>query len=93
MSAFGPEKSNIVGMLVRVFGSKGSGHKGKVFLDLADGTIPRKMDTGLVAEQSGFAAYDGADVTAFTTVEILRLLVGQNVPYSFVRLASGRALY
>lgn len=93
ISAFGPEKSNIVGMLVRVFGSKGSGHKGKVFLDLADETVPRKTDTGLIAEQSGFAAYGGADVTAFTTVEILRLLVGQNVPYSFVRLASGRALY
>jgi 3-dehydroquinate dehydratase-1 len=93
VSAFGPEKSNIVGMLVRVFGSKGSGHKGKVFLDLADASMPRKTDTALIAEQSGFAAYDGADVTAFTTVEILRLLVGQNVPYSFVRLASGRALY
>ncbi|KAJ9150065.1 3-dehydroquinate dehydratase [Coniochaeta hoffmannii] len=100
VSALGPEKSNIVGMLVRVFGSRGAGagdgaggNKGKVFLDLADGGFPRKGDPGLVAEQSGFAAYGAADVTAFTTVETLRLLVGQNVPYSFVRLASGRGLY
>jgi 3-dehydroquinate dehydratase-1 len=95
VSALGPEKSNIVGMLVRVFGSRGagSGNKGKVFLDLADGNVPRKGDPGLIAEQSGFAAYGAADVTAFTTVETLRLLVGQNVPYSFVRLASGRGLY
>lgn len=95
VSALGPEKSNIVGMLLRVFGSRGAGNgnKGKVFLDLADGGFPRKEDLGLVAEQSGFAAYGAADVTAFTTVETLRLLVGQNVPYSFVRLASGRSLY
>ncbi|KAB5515221.1 pentafunctional AROM polypeptide [Coniochaeta sp. 2T2.1] len=96
VSALGPEKSNIVGMLVRVFGSRtGTGGKGKVFLDLADGGLGlRKGDSpGVVAEQSGFAAYGAADVTAFTTVETLRLLVGQNVPYSFVRLASGRGLY
>lgn len=93
VSALGPEKSNLVGMLVRVFGSRGSGYKGKVFLDLADGNVPRRGDPGIIAEQSGFAAYGVADVTAFTTVETLRLLVGQNVPYSFVRLASGRGLY
>ncbi|KAK3326438.1 type I 3-dehydroquinase-domain-containing protein [Apodospora peruviana] len=90
VSALGPEKSNLVGMMVRVFGSRASGKSRKVFLDLADGSVPRKGDPGLIAEQSGFAAYGSADVTAFTTVETLRLLVGQNVPYSFVRLASGR---
>lgn len=78
----------------------------KVFLDLADGgngsgsataaaaAAARKGDpTSVVAEQSGFAAYGVADVAAFATVETLRLLVGQNVPYSFVRLASGRGIY
>ncbi|KAK0651581.1 type I 3-dehydroquinase-domain-containing protein [Cercophora newfieldiana] len=93
VSALGPEKGNLVGMLVRVFGSRGSTKTRKVFLDLADGPVPRRGDPGLIAEQSGFAAYGAADVTAFTTVETLRLLVGQNVPYSFVRLASGRALF
>jgi 3-dehydroquinate dehydratase-1 len=93
VSALGSEKSNLVGMLVRVFGSRGSGYKGKVFLDLADGNAQRRGDPRVIAEQSGFAAYGVADVTAFTTVETLRLLVGQNVPYSFVRLASGRGLY
>lgn len=93
ISALGPDKSNIVGMLVRVFGgSRGSSTQiRKVFLDLADG--PRKGDPSLIAEQSGFAAYGVADTTAFTTVETLRLLVGQNVPYSFVRLASGQGMF
>ncbi|KAH8196975.1 hypothetical protein TruAng_008869 [Truncatella angustata] len=94
VSALGPEKSNIVGMLLRVFGgtrSPTSTNTRKVFLDLADG--PRKGDPGIIAEQSGFAAYGVADVAAFTTVETLRQLVGQNVPYSFVRLASGRGIF
>lgn len=93
VSALGPEKSNIVGMLVRVFGgSRGSSSSiRKVFLDLADG--PRRGDPGVVAEQSGFAAYGVADTASFTTVETLRLLVSQNVPYSFVRLASGRGVF
>ncbi|KAK1760620.1 Pentafunctional AROM polypeptide [Echria macrotheca] len=93
VSALGPEKANLVAMLVRVFGSRGSANTRKVFLDLADGSAPRRGDPALIAEQSGFAAYGAADVTAFTMVETLRLLVGQNVPYSFVRLASGRALF
>ncbi|KAK4243316.1 Dehydroquinase class I-like protein [Corynascus novoguineensis] len=94
VSALGPEKSTLVGMLVRLFGSPGSKTDSrKVFLDLADRPASRKGDPGLIAEQSGFAAYGAADVTAFTTVETLRLLVGQNVPYSFVRLASGRTLF
>ncbi|AEO63552.1 525f730c-7c91-43ef-9605-d00d4a60c7ea [Thermothielavioides terrestris] len=93
VSALGPEKSTLVGMLVRLFGSRGAGNSRKVFLDLADRSASRKGDPALIAEQSGFAAYGAADVTAFTTVETLRLLVGQNVPYSFVRLASGRTLF
>ncbi|KAK6218270.1 dihydroorotate dehydrogenase [Pestalotiopsis sp. IQ-011] len=94
VSALGPDKGNIVGMLLRVFGgtrSPSSTNTRKVFLDLADG--PRKSDPGMIAEQSGFAAYGVADVAAFTTVESLRQLVGQNVPYSFVRLASGRGIF
>ncbi|KAK4039166.1 type I 3-dehydroquinase-domain-containing protein [Parachaetomium inaequale] len=94
VSALGPEKSTLVGMLVRLFGARGgAANSRKVFLDLADRSASRKGDPGLIAEQSGFAAYGAADVTAFTTVETLRLLVGQNVPYSFVRLASGRTLF
>ncbi|EKD12940.1 hypothetical protein MBM_08894 [Drepanopeziza brunnea f. sp. 'multigermtubi' MB_m1] len=67
------------------------GGKGKVFVDLAHGL--RKSDPLAVAERSGWTAYGVMDTSAFTTVETLRLLVGQNVPYSFVRLASGRGLY
>lgn len=96
VSALGPEKSHIVGMLVRVFGAngpKGALNNKRVFLDLADGTVRKRSDPGAIAENSGFAAYGAADVAAFTIVESLRLLIGQNVPYSFVRLASGRNIY
>ncbi|KPM44637.1 hypothetical protein AK830_g1970 [Neonectria ditissima] len=96
VSALRPEKSNLVGMLLRAFGAagmRGSTISKKVFLDLADGASRRTSDPSLIAEKSGFAAYGAVDVAAFTTVESLRLLVGQNVPYSFVRLASGSNLY
>lgn len=72
-------------------GYRSEGGKGKVFVDLANGA--RRGDPMAVAQQSGWTAYGVADTSAFTTVETLRLLVGQNVPYSFVRLASGRGLY
>ncbi|KAI2623818.1 3-dehydroquinate dehydratase [Xylaria nigripes] len=93
VSALGPEKSGLVGMLVRLFGDAtgSSSQIHKVFLDLADG--PRKGDPGVIAEKCGFAAYGVADTNAFTTAETVRLLVGQNVPYSFVRLAAGRAVF
>ncbi|KAM4065971.1 type I 3-dehydroquinase domain-containing protein [Hirsutella rhossiliensis] len=92
VSALGPEKSNLVSMLVRVFGATGprNGSSTKVFLNLADVAAQSTSDPSETAERSGFAAYDAADVAAFSTVESLRLLVGQNVPYNFVRLASGR---
>ncbi|KAI8954205.1 3-dehydroquinate dehydratase [Xylaria longipes] len=93
VSALGPDKYILVGMLVRLFGGArgSSSHIRKVFLDLADG--PRKGDPGAIAEQCGFAAYGVEDTTAFTTVETVRLLVGQNVPYSFVRLTSGNGMF
>lgn len=41
------------------------------------------------ASSLGWTSYDRSDVRAWTQVETLRLLVGQNVPYDFVRLTSG----
>lgn len=96
VSALGPEKSHLVGMLVRAFGgnqSNGNSGTKRVFLDLADGAARKRSNPGAIAEKSGFAAYGAADVAAFTTVESLRLLIGQNVPYSFVRMASGRTMF
>jgi 3-dehydroquinate dehydratase-1 len=46
-----------------------------------------------VAASMGWTAYGIDDVSAWTAVETLKLLVGQNVPYDFVRLASGRTLF
>lgn len=64
----------------------------RVFVDLSHGGH-KKADPESVATSFGWKAYGTADVTAWTTVETMRLLVGQNVPFDFVRLASGRSLF
>ncbi|KAL2205654.1 3-dehydroquinate dehydratase [Sarocladium strictum] len=92
VSALSSQKSNLIAMVVRAFGKGQTGSdtkRRKVFLDLADSRGVGGGSLGLTAEQNGFAAYEAADVAAFTTVESLRMLVGQNVPYSFVRLTNG----
>ncbi|KAF2840734.1 aldolase [Patellaria atrata CBS 101060] len=93
ISALPAEKSMLVGPLLKHYSDKKSppGSGGKVFVDLASGS--RKVDILSTAALAGWTAYGIADVTAWTTVETMRLLVGQNVPYDFVRLASGRSLY
>ncbi|KAF2490753.1 aldolase [Lophium mytilinum] len=94
ISALPAEKSLLVVPLLkhyRVDGRSPGSLAGKVFVDLANG--PRKGDPLVIAASSGWTAYGIADVSAWTTVETLRLLVGQNVPYDFVRLASGRGLF
>ncbi|KAJ4292372.1 hypothetical protein N0V90_009033 [Kalmusia sp. IMI 367209] len=100
ISALPAEKSLLVVPLLkhyRVNGKNGSsnGHvgksPGKVFVDLASG--PRKVDPLAIATSAGWTAYGSADVSAWTTVEMIRLLVGQNTPFDFVQLASGRGLF
>ncbi|KAG6003372.1 hypothetical protein E4U21_002088 [Claviceps maximensis] len=94
VSALAAEKGNLVSMMLRVFaaeGSEGTPSVNKVFLNLADVAARKTIDPHETAEKSGFASYGAADVAAFTIVESLRLLVGQNVPYNFIRLASGRS--
>jgi 3-dehydroquinate dehydratase-1 len=94
ISALPGDKSLLVGPLLKHYSSseaKPGLTVGKVFVDLANG--PKKGDSLAIAASLGWTAYGMADVSAWTTVETLRLLVGQNVPYDFVRLASGRTLY
>lgn len=95
VSALPPEKSMLVQPLLRHYRSNGrsspAATRGKVYLDLTTG--PRKGDPLGVATSAGWTAYGSEDVSAWTTVETLRLLVGQNVPFDFVRMASGRPLF
>jgi 3-dehydroquinate dehydratase-1 len=94
VSALPPEKSLLVQPLLRHYGANGRSSpptRGKVYLDLTRG--PRKGDPLAVATGAGWTAYGTEDVSAWTTVETLRLLVGQNVPFDFVRMASGRPLF
>jgi 3-dehydroquinate dehydratase-1 len=95
VSALPPEKSLLVQPLLRHYGANGRSSppstRGMVYLDLTSG--PRKGDPLAVATSAGWTSYGFEDVTAWTTVETLRLLVGQNVPFDFVRMASGRPLF
>jgi 3-dehydroquinate dehydratase-1 len=96
ISALPAEKSLLVVPLLKHYRRHGTsnGHAtgarsaGKIFVDLASG--PRKADPLAIAASAGWTAYGIADVSAWTTVETIRLLEGQNVCYDFVRLASGR---
>ncbi|KAF7717421.1 Pentafunctional AROM polypeptide GaaX-like protein [Penicillium ucsense] len=95
VSALPPEKSLLVQPLLRHYRTNGRSSppstRGKVYLDLTCG--PRKGDPLAVASSAGWTAYGSEDVSAWTMVETLRLLVGQNVPFDFVRMASGRPLF
>ncbi|KAJ5081486.1 hypothetical protein NUU61_009750 [Penicillium alfredii] len=95
VSVLPPEKSLLVQPLLRHYRANGRSSppstRGKVYLDLTSG--PRKGDPLGVATSAGWTAYGFEDVSAWTTVETLRLLVGQNVPFDFVRMASGRPLF
>jgi 3-dehydroquinate dehydratase-1 len=94
ISALPAEKSLLVQPLLRHYSANGQTSprsRGKVFLDFADGS--RKGEPLPAATTGGWTAYGISDVNAWTTVETLRLLVGQNVPYDFVRLASGRQMF
>ncbi|KAB8228465.1 uncharacterized protein BDW43DRAFT_303833 [Aspergillus alliaceus] len=94
VSALPPEKSLLVQPLLRHYRTSGRASppstRGKVYLDLTRGE--RTGDPVGVAVRAGWTAYGIEDVNAWTTVETLRLLVGQNVPFDFVRMASGRIL-
>lgn len=95
ISALPSEKSFVVSPLLKHYSNstkKPTPRRGKVFVDLSNGTSG-KGDSVATADSLGWTAYGTADVNAWTTVETLRLLVGQNVPFDFVRLARGRSLY
>ncbi|QMW29683.1 hypothetical protein G4B84_005018 [Aspergillus flavus NRRL3357] len=86
VSALPPEKSLLVQPLLRHYRTSGQtsppSTRGKVYLDLTRGE--RTGDPVGVAVRAGWTAYGIEDVNAWTTVETLRLLVGQNVPFDFM---------
>ncbi|KAF1990954.1 aldolase [Aulographum hederae CBS 113979] len=90
VSALPSDRSSLVGPLLKHYGASVQESRtrvGKVFVDLGEG--PRRSNAMSIAQSLGWTAYDVADVSAWTTVQTFRLLVGQNVPYDFVRLTSG----
>ncbi|TKA81553.1 hypothetical protein B0A55_03010 [Friedmanniomyces simplex] len=101
ISALPGEKSFVVSPLLKHYSSSSTSggvtkpalRLEKVFVDLsANGSRGKcedggKGDSVANAAALGWTAYGVADVNAWTTVETLRLLVGQNVP--FVTMAAG----
>ncbi|MCJ1323570.1 hypothetical protein MMC10_000231 [Thelotrema lepadinum] len=90
ISAMPAEKSKVVQPLLRHYGHNGTSSS-RVFVDLSSAS--NRSDPLSAATAAGWAAYGMADVGSWTTVEILRLLVGHNIPFDFVRMASGRSIY
>ena len=95
ISALRADKSVLVNPLLKHYRADQNAESAavRVFVDLSNSGAPRKGDPQALATSLGWTAYGSAEVNAWTTVETFRLLVGQNVPYDFVRLASGRSLY
>ena len=94
ISALTPAKSLVVSPLLKHYSSSSrrSQYSGKVFLDLSNG-IRGKGDSVDIAANLGYQSYGITTVNAAAMVETLRLLLGFNVGFGFVTLASGRSLF
>lgn len=94
VSALQAEQAHLINPLLKLIDNHpqaATGVAGKVFVDLANG--PKRGDPLGVAAASGWKTYGIADIAARTTVKALDVLVGQRVPFDFVRMASGRGLF
>lgn len=96
VSALPTDQAHLINPLLKLIDNHpsskvGGQHGGKVFLDLANG--PRRGDPLGVAAAKGWTTYGISDVAARMTVQALEVLVGQRVPFDFVRMASGRGLF
>ena len=94
ISALPPTKSFIASPLLKHYSnsSRRSQRSGKVFLDLSNG-IRGKGDSIDIAANLGYQSHGIATVNAYAMVETLRVLLGFNVGFGFVTLASGRSLF
>jgi 3-dehydroquinate dehydratase-1 len=95
VSALCSEQAHLINPLLKLINNhpavKVGSTGGKVFVDLANG--PRRGDPLGVAASSGWTTYGISDIAARMTVQALEVLVGQRVPFDFVRMASGRGLF
>ena len=94
ISALPPAKSLVVSPLLKHYSSisRRSQRSGRVFLDLSNG-IRGKGDSVDIAANFGYQSNGIATVNSSTMVETLRVLLGFNVGFGFVTLASGRSLF
>ncbi|KAA8899190.1 hypothetical protein FN846DRAFT_960877 [Sphaerosporella brunnea] len=95
VSALCSEQAHLINPLLKLIDNhpavKVGSTGGKVFVDLANG--PRRGDPLGVAAACGWTTYGISDIAARMTVQALEVLVGQRVPFDFVRMASGRGLF
>lgn len=92
VSTLHAEKSPLVRLLLRHYAA---GHhnsprsRGRVFLDLASGADDTLRASAI---KLGWTTHDMVEISSWMTVIRFRELVGENIPYDFVRSASGRQL-
>lgn len=89
ISALPSEQSHLCQPLLKMiaFSQPVSSQRGRVFVDLANG--PRRGDPLGAAKAMGWEGYGVADVAAWHTKETIESLIGENVPFDFVRTACG----
>jgi len=89
ISALPAEQSHLCQPLLKMiaFSQPVSSQMGRVFVDLANG--PRRGDPLGAAKAMGWEGYGVADVAAWHTKETIESLIGENVPFDFVRTACG----
>jgi 3-dehydroquinate dehydratase-1 len=92
ISAIPSEHSQLVTPLLRLITKHPQiRRKGRAFLDLANG-FSRGIPAD-VAASGEWTIVSTAEIAAWTLVEKLKILLGQSIPYDFVRMASLRGMY
>ena len=89
VSALPAEQSHLCQPLLQLItlSQSVSSQAGRVFVDLANG--PRRGDPLGAAKAMGWEGYGISDVVAWQTKETIGDLIGENVPFDFVRTACG----
>jgi 3-dehydroquinate dehydratase-1 len=91
-SALPADKADLLPPLINMVGQMTKSTKRpRVFLDLVNGS--NRGSPAEIARAAGWRTIAAADVTASTTVERLRILADQAVPYGFLKMVQKRGLY
>jgi shikimate 5-dehydrogenase len=91
-SALPTDKADLLPPLIRMVGQMATAtKKPRIFLDLANSSL--RGGPAETARAAGWKTIMATDIIASTTVERLRILADQSVPYDFLKMVWKRGLY